>query len=63
MQNVSIGDNLHGMLNPVFFFLFFFEKNKIRKNIINVSSAELAQSGKASAHHATLKKKTFQINL
>ena len=36
MQIVSIGDNLHEMLNPVFW-------EKIKKSITNVSSAELAQ--------------------
>ena len=35
MQIVSIGDNLHEMSYP-----FFLEKN--RKNIINLSSAEIA---------------------
>ena len=35
MQIVSIGDNLHEISNPVFW------ENK--KNIINLSSAELAQ--------------------
>ena len=40
--NVSNGDNLHEMTNPVFlsFFSFFFLKNE--KNITNLSSAELA---------------------
>ena len=36
MQIVSNGDNLHEMLNPV-----FWEKNK--KNIINLSFAELTK--------------------
>ena len=38
MQIVSFGDNLQEMSNPV-----FWEKKK--KNIINLSSAELAQRG------------------
>ena len=39
--NVSNGDNLHEMTNPVFLsFFFFFLKNE--KNITNLSSAELA---------------------
>ena len=37
MQIVSWGDNLHEMSNPVFWL------KKIRKNIINLSSAEFAQ--------------------
>ena len=40
MQIVSNGDSMHEMSNPVFW------KKKIRKNIINVSTAEIAQSGK-----------------
>ena len=36
MQIVSNGKKLHGMSNPVFF-------GKVRKNIINLSSADLAQ--------------------
>ena len=37
MQIVSTGDNLHDMSNPVFW------ENRTKKNIINMSSAELAQ--------------------
>ena len=37
MQIVSSGDNLHEMSEPIFW------EKKIRKNIINLSSAELAQ--------------------
>ena len=37
MQIVSNGDNLHEMPNPVFW-------EKIRKNIISLSSTELAQT-------------------
>ena len=36
MRIVSNGDNLHEMLNPVFW-------KKIRQNIINLSCAEFAQ--------------------
>ena len=39
MQIVSIGDNLHEMSNPVFW-------EKIKKYIVNLSSAELAQTRK-----------------
>ena len=42
MQIISSGDSLHGMSEPI-----FGEKNK---NIINLSSAEFAQSGKNIKH-------------
>ena len=39
MQIVSIGDNLHEISN----YVFFFQKKKNKKNIINLSSAEFSK--------------------
>ena len=44
MQIVSSGDNLHEMADPV-----FWEKTN-KKTIMNLSSAEFAQSGKAQGY-------------
>ena len=38
MHIVSLGDNLHEMSKP-----FFLKKKKRKKNVINLSSSELAQ--------------------
>ena len=40
MQVISLGDNLHEMSKPLFFFFFF---DNIRKTITSLSSAELAK--------------------